>query len=62
MAPLKDRKFYRIIDARRTENGRYIAALMVDEELADQVWENWDAGTLNDTAAFIAWMLIILSN
>jgi len=23
----------------------YIEALLVDEELADQVWEAWDAGT-----------------
>ncbi len=37
----------------------YIEALLVDEELADQVWEAWDAGELNDAAACIAWMLII---
>ncbi len=33
-----------------------IEALLADEELADQVWEAWDA--LNDAAACIAWMLI----
>ena len=37
----------------------YIEALLVDEELAGQVWEIWDAGKLNDVAAYIAWMLII---
>ena len=33
----------------------YIEALLVDEELADQVW---DSRTLNDEAACIAWMYI----
>ena len=36
----------------------YIEALLVDEELADQVWEAWDAGKADDEAACIAWMLI----
>ncbi len=36
----------------------YIEALLVDEELADQVWEAWDAGEADDQAACIAWMLI----
>ncbi len=36
----------------------YIEALLVDEELADQVWEAWDAGKLTDGAACIAWLLI----
>ncbi len=36
----------------------YIEALMVDEELADQVWEAWDAGKLNDGAVCIAWLLV----
>ncbi len=35
----------------------YIEALLVDEELADQVWEAWDARELNGAAACIAWML-----
>ncbi len=28
----------------------YIEALLVDEELADQVWEAWDAGEIDDRA------------
>ena len=35
-----------------------VEALLVDEELADQVWEEWNAQTLNDGAACIAGMLI----
>ncbi len=34
------------------------AALLVDEELADQVWEAWDVRQANDQIACIAWMLI----
>ncbi len=36
----------------------YIEALLVDEMLADQVWEAWDKGEIDDTIACIAWMLI----
>ncbi len=36
----------------------YIEALLVDEDLADQVWEAWDADEPNNAAACIAWMLI----
>ena len=36
----------------------YIEALLVDAELADQVWEAWNAKKLNDGAACIAWMYI----
>ncbi len=38
----------------------YIKALLVDEELADQVWEAWDAGQTDDETACIAWMLIAM--
>ena len=31
----------------------YIEALLVDEELADQVWEAWDAGEINDLEAWL---------
>ena len=36
----------------------YIEALLVDEELADQVWEVWelwDAGKANDETTCITW-------
>ena len=35
----------------------YIGALLVDEELADLVWEAWDAGLIPDDAALMAWVL-----
>ena len=37
----------------------YIEVLLVDEELADQVWEVWDAGEIDDQIACIAWVLIV---
>ena len=37
----------------------YIAALMVDEELADQVWEAWDKGEIDDQVTWLAWRLIV---
>ncbi len=36
----------------------YIEALLVDEVLADQVWEAWIAEKLTDGAAYIAWLLV----
>jgi len=33
----------------------YIEALLVDEELADQVWEAWNAGLIPDETAKMAW-------
>ncbi len=36
----------------------YIEALLVDEKRADQVWEAWDGGKIDDDAACRAWMLI----
>ncbi len=36
----------------------YIEALLVDEESADQVWEAWDAGKIDDLTAFIDWSLL----
>jgi len=36
----------------------YIEALLVDEELADLVWEAWDGGRITDEIACIGWMLI----
>jgi len=36
----------------------YIEALLFDEELADQVWETWNAGEIDDLAAAWTWWLI----
>ncbi len=36
----------------------YIEALLVDEELADQVWKAWDKGEIDDQTVCIAWVLI----
>jgi hypothetical protein len=36
----------------------YIEALLVDEDLADQVWELWVRGFLNDVSAFSAWYIV----
>lgn len=36
----------------------YVSALLVDEDLADQVWDLWDRGVIDDELVSIAWMLI----
>jgi len=36
----------------------YVEALLVDEELADQVWQAWDAGEFDDLIAWVAWLCI----
>ena len=37
----------------------YIEALLVDEELADQVWEAWDTGEIDDVAGFwVCWIVV----
>ncbi len=33
----------------------YVEVLLVDEELADQVWEAWDAREIDDLTACVAW-------
>ena len=33
----------------------YVEALLADEELADQVWEAWDKGEIDDQVAWLAW-------
>ena len=37
-----------------------ISALLVDEELADQVWDAWDKGQIDDQIAWVAWMMIAM--
>ena len=39
----------------------YIEALLVHEELADQVWEAWDAGEIDDLTAWLAWCWMVVS-
>ena len=34
----------------------YVEALLVNEHLADLVWEAWNAGELSDVTASIAWL------
>ncbi len=36
----------------------YIEALLVDEELADLVWDAWDAGEIDDLTAWLVWLYI----
>ncbi len=36
----------------------YIEALLGDEELADQVWDAWDSGEIDDLTACVAWLLV----
>ena len=37
----------------------YIEALLVNQELADQVWEAWNAGELCDMVAASAWLAML---
>ena len=39
----------------------YIEALLVDEDLADRVWELWDEGEIDDTIAVLAWFMVAYS-
>ena len=39
----------------------YIEALLVDEELADLVWEAWDGREIDDLTACAAWWLVATS-
>ena len=36
----------------------YIEAMLVDENLADLVWEAWDGGVISDDLAATAWLVI----
>ena len=38
---------------------RYIEALLVDEDLADLVWEAWNAGLIPDDLAASAWCILV---
>ncbi len=36
----------------------YISALLANEALADQVWQLWDDGKIDDDVAFVAWWIV----
>ena len=36
----------------------YVEASLVDEDLADQVWDVWDKGEIDDQVAWLAWRVI----
>ena len=38
----------------------YVEALLVDEELADQVWYMWDADVIDDLTACSYWLVTSL--
>ena len=39
----------------------YVEALLTDSELADQVWELWNAGAITDDLATVAWCILAAS-
>ncbi len=41
--------------------GLYIQALLVDADLADQVWEAWDKGEIDILTALRLWCLTVAS-
>ena len=40
----------------------YVEALLNDPDLADQVWELWNAGVITDDLAARAWSILAVSN
>jgi len=39
----------------------YVEALLADEDRADQVWEQWNAGVITDDLAAWAWCMLAAS-
>ena len=39
----------------------YIEALLVDEELADLMWEAWNAGEIDEATVFLMWLIVARS-
>ncbi len=37
----------------------YILALLANEELADQVWEAWDKGEIDEFVACLLWLAVV---
>ena len=40
----------------------YMEAWLVDEEMADQIWEVWEEGKIDDQRAWLSWWLVTLQN
>lgn len=40
----------------------YVDALLVNPELADQVWDAWDTGIITDEKAALAWCILSAEN
>jgi len=38
----------------------FIEAILVDEDLADAVWEAWNKGEIDDAIACLTWMMIAI--
>ena len=36
----------------------YIEALLANKALADEIWERWYAGEIDEATALLAWVLI----
>lgn len=49
-----------IHDSDMTLDDPYIQALLIDPDLADQVWELWNAGVITDEVAEWAWAILSL--
>ena len=47
--------------SRRNQALGDVCNLLVDEELADQVWEAWDKGEIEDQMAWLAWLCILVN-
>ncbi len=39
----------------------YVEAKIVNEDLADQVWAQWDIGLISDDLAAWAWCILVLT-
>ena len=40
----------------------YIEALLIDEDLADAVWEAWDKGEIDEATAYLLWWVVAYSH
>ena len=40
----------------------YVEALLADTDLADAIWEVWNAGLIPDSMAAVLWLLVQFQN